>query len=87
MKQTKSIYSILAIITFKLLLISPVVLADSMSDSPEINNFASCSKQCIQQNEVCKQKQKPKCKKNNDCFEVCNQAYPECMAKCPRPGG
>lgn len=68
------------------ILIQPA-LADAGSAKSGISEFAKCSKQCLIENENCRKKQKSGCKANDDsCYEVCTIAYPDCMAKCPRPG-
>ena len=62
--------------------------ADSDITKSGINEFAGCSRQCVAENEKCKKERQADCKKGDDsCFEVCDIAYPDCMAKCPRPGG
>lgn len=64
-----------------------VALADSMKNNPGISMFAECSRQCMKDNEACKQKASQKCAKDDEtCLDACNIAYPDCMAKCPKPG-
>ena len=53
-----------------------------------IAEFAKCSRQCTNENDQCRKKQAEKCgNSDKDCYESCDIAYPDCMAKCPRPGG
>ena len=69
-------------------LLIQTVQADSMSNKTGISEFAKCSRQCMSDNENCKKQQQSSCKKGDDsCYEVCDIAYPDCMAKCPKPGG
>jgi len=62
-------------------------MADSMEKGSSINKFVECSKQCRKKNEDCRKKASTSCKqKDESCYEPCNIAYPDCMAKCPKPG-
>ena len=61
--------------------------ADSVSGNSGINKFVECSRQCMAENAKCKKERESKCKKDDEnCLEACDIAYPDCMAKCPRPG-
>lgn len=69
---------------FVLIQLTNVHAADRQASIAE---FAKCSRQCTTENEQCRKKQTEKCSNDKDCFESCDIAYPDCMAKCPRPGG
>ncbi len=69
------------------LILAQVAMADSMSGKSGVSAFSKCSMQCATENKKCRQKLEKNCKANDEsCFEACTVAYPECMAKCPRPG-
>lgn len=66
----------------------PAVFANPMGDRGGIAEFAKCSRQCVEENQRCQANRAKQCQgAGAECMEACNVAYPDCMAKCPKPGG
>ena len=77
---------VLRVVGFVLWLVLSM-LANPVAADSTVSKFAQCTKQCLVENENCKKEQQAKCKQGDEsCLEVCNIAYPDCVANCPRPG-